>query len=122
MKSKKEVLIESVKSKSKSEEGKTRQLHHNATTTTRPRAALRSENRSATTTVGLQRLLQRQVCSGCYNGRSAGSAKPLVQLMGGRVPGGSCSHALHPGKLGFSSSAQNEAESACMQLVAISRN
>ena len=61
MKSKKEVLIESVKSKSKSEEGKTRQLHHNATTTTRPRAALRSESRSATTTVGLQRLLQLQV-------------------------------------------------------------
>ena len=57
-----------------------------------------------------------------YNGRSAGSAKPLVQLMRGRVPGGSSSHALHPGKFGFSSSAQNEAESACMQPVAISRN
>ena len=57
-----------------------------------------------------------------YNGRSAGSAKPLVQLMRGRVPGGSSSHALHPGKFGFSSSAQNEAESACMQSVAISRN
>ena len=56
-----------------------------------------------------------------YNGRSAGSAKPLVQLMRGRVPGGSSSHALHPGKFGFSSSAQNEAESACMQPVAISR-
>jgi len=38
------------------------------------------------------------------------------------VPGGSSSHALHPGKFGFSSSAQNEAESACMQSVAISRN
>ena len=42
--------------------------------------------------------------------------------MRGRVPGGSSSHALHPGKFGFSSSAQNEAESASMQSVAISRN
>ena len=33
------------------------------------------------------------------------------------MPGGSSSHALHPGKFGFSSSAQNEAESASMQPV-----